>query len=75
MHPTKPGNVVNYLRFGRVSLVYMTKDESEVGRFNIDTRSWDVLSGADELALRKAIRISKGEAAPDVVFAPVSVSN
>jgi len=53
----------------------MTKDESEVGRFNIDTRSWDVLSGADELALRKAIRISKGEAAPDVVFAPVSVSN
>jgi len=68
MHPTKPGNVVNYLRFGRVSLVYMTKDESEVGRYNIDTRSWDALSGADELALRKAIRISKGEAAPDVVF-------
>ena len=75
MHPTKPGNVVNYLRFGRVSLVYMTKDESEVGRYNIDTRSWDVLNGADALALRKAIRISKGEAAPDVVFAPVSVAN
>lgn len=75
MHPTKPGNVVNYLRFGRVSLVYMTKDESEVGRYNIDTRSWDILNGADALALRKAIRISKGEAAPDVVFAPVSVAN
>lgn len=75
MHPTKPGNVVNFLRFGRVALIYMTKDESEVGRYNIDTRTWDVLSGADALALRKAIRISKGEAAPDVVFAPVSVSN
>lgn len=75
MHPTKPGNVVNFLRFGRVSLVYMTKDESEVGRYNLDTKSWDVVSGADALALRKAIRISKGEAAPDVVFAPVSVSN
>lgn len=74
MHPTKPGNVVNFLRFGRVSLVYMTKDESEVGRYNLDTKSWDVLSGADALALRKAIRISRGEAAPDVVFAPVSVS-
>jgi len=46
----------------------MTKDESEVGRYNIDTKSWDVVSGADALALRKAIRISKGEAAPDVVF-------
>jgi hypothetical protein len=75
MHPTKPGNVVNFLRFGRVSLVYMTKDESEVGRYNLDTQSWDVVTGADALALRKAIRISKGEAAPDVVFAPVMVSN
>jgi hypothetical protein len=53
----------------------MTKDESEVGRYNIDTQSWDVVTGADALALRKAIRISKGEAAPDVVFAPVMVSN
>jgi len=75
MHPTKPGNVVNFLRFGRVSLIYMTKDESEVGRYNLDTKSWDILSGADALALRKAIRISRGEAAPDVVFAPVSVGN
>ena len=75
MHPTRPGNVVNFLRFGRVSLVYMTKDESEVGRYNLETSSWDVLKGADALALRKAIRISKGEAAPDVVFAPVTVSN
>ena len=75
MHPTRPGNVVNFLRFGRVSLVYMTKDESEVGRYNLENRSWDILKGADALALRKAIRISKGEAAPDVVFAPVTVSN
>jgi hypothetical protein len=75
MHPTKPGNVVNFLRFGRVALVYMTKDESEVGRYNLETRSWDVLNGADALALRKAIRISRGEAAPDVVFAPVSIAN
>jgi hypothetical protein len=53
----------------------MTKDESEVGRYNLESGSWDVLKGADALALRKAIRISKGEAAPDVVFAPVTVSN
>ena len=53
----------------------MTKDESEVGRYNIDTRSWDALTGVDAIALRQAVRISKGEAAPDVVFAPVSVAN
>ena len=75
MHPTKPGNVVNFLRFGRVALLYMTKDESEVGRYNLETKSWDALSGADAIALRQAVRISKGEAAPNIVYAPVSVGN
>ena len=74
-HPSKPGNVVNFLRFGRVALLYMTKDESEVGRYNLETRSWDVLTGADAIALRQAVRISKGEAAPNIVYAPVSVGN
>ena len=53
----------------------MTKDESEVGRYNLETRSWDVLTGADAIALRQAVRISKGEAAPNIVYAPVSVGN
>ena len=74
-HPTKPGNVVNFLRFGRVALLYMSKDESEIGRYNLETRSWDALSGADAIALRQAVRISKGEAAPNIVYAPVSVGN
>ena len=74
-HPSKPGSVVNFLRFGRVALLYMTKDESEVGRYNLETRSWDVLTGADAIALRQAVRISKGEAAPNIVYAPVSVGN
>lgn len=75
MHPTKAGNIVNFLRFGRVALLYMSKDESEVGRYNIETRTWDSLTGADAIALRQAVRISKGEAAPDIVYAPVSVGN
>jgi len=75
VHPTKPGNVVNFIRFGRTSLVYVTKDETEVARYNLENQSWDVLSGADALAMRQAIRIAKGEAAPDIVYAPVTVSN
>jgi len=53
-HPERAGNVVNFLRFGRASFVYMTKDESEIAR-----------------SMRKAIRVAKGEAAPDIVYAPV----
>ena len=54
-HPTRPGNVVNFLRFGRTSLVYMTKDETEVARYNTESRSWDVLNGADALEMRLSL--------------------
>lgn len=70
-HPTKPGNIVNFLRFGRTALVYMTKDETELARYN--NGSWEALSGDNALNMRKAIRVAKGEAAPDVVYAPVTV--
>ncbi len=74
-HPTRPGNVVNFLRFGRTALVYMTKDESEIARYDTESKSWETLSGADALQMRQAIRIAKGEAAPGIVYAPISVSN
>lgn len=74
-HPTKPGNIVNFVRFGRVALVYMTKAEDEVARYNMSTKAWDQLSTGDALSLRQAIRIAKGEAAPEMVTAPVFAGN
>lgn len=71
-HPSRPGNVVNFIRFGRTSLVYVTKDESEIARYDLASNSWEVLEGADALAMRQATRVSKGEAAPEVIYAPVS---
>ena len=73
-HPTKPGNVVNFIRFGRTALVYVSKDEKEIARYNLETGSWEPLKGADEIQMRQATRIAKGEAAPGIVFAPVSVN-
>ncbi|MBC6411533.1 MAG: DUF3450 domain-containing protein [Hyphomonadaceae bacterium] len=70
-HPTRPGNVVNFVRFGRVAFVYMTKDESEIARYNMDTGEWDRLTGNKAIDMRQAIRIANGEAAPRVVTAPV----
>jgi len=72
-HPTRPGNVVNFVRFGRTSLVYMSKDESEIARYNLATGDWDELSGADSIQFRQAIRIAKGEAAPNLIYAPVEI--
>ena len=75
VHPTRPGNIVNFLRFGRTSLLYISIDETEIARYNISTKSWDSVDGGEALALRKAIRIANGEAAPDMVYAPVIVGN
>ena len=72
-HPTRPGNVVNFVRFGRTSLVFMSKDESEISRYNLATGEWDELSGADAIQFRQAIRIAKGEAAPNLIYAPVEI--
>jgi len=74
-HPKKPGNVVNFIRFGRTSLVYVSKDESEIAIYNLAKEDWDVLDGANAIQLRQAIRIAKGEAAPGLVFAPVLIGN
>ena len=72
-HPSKPGNVVNFIRYGRVALVYVTKDETEMARYNMKSKQWEPLTGADSIEMRKAIRIALGESAPDMVTAPVIV--
>lgn len=74
-HPTTAGNVVNFIRFGRTSLVYISKDEKDIGIYNLGSKSWQNLEGADSIQLRQAIRIAKGEAAPGLVFAPVLTGN
>jgi len=72
-HPTRPGNVVNFIRFGRTSLVYVTKDETEIAKYNLEDGGWQVLDGADALAMRQAIRIARGEADPGIVYARVTI--
>jgi len=72
-HPSKAGNVVNYIRFGRVALVYMSKDEAEIARYNMATKEWDQLDGGKAIEMRQAIRLAKSEAAPTMVTVPVII--
>jgi len=74
-HPKRPGNVVNFIRFGRTSFVYVSKDESEIAVYDLEAGDWRNLEGANAIQLRQAIRIAKGEAAPGLVFAPVLTGN
>jgi len=66
------GNVtVNYYRFGRVTFVYQSLDESTADYWDNNSRSWKPLDDSYRIPIRKGIRIANRETNPDLVILPV----
>lgn len=64
---------VDFLRIGRVSLVYQTTDGKESGVWNSETKSWDTLPSGDyATAIRKGVRIAKKQATIELLNMPVA---
>lgn len=64
---------VDFLRVGRVSLVYQTTDGEESGVWNSSTQSWDPLPSGDYAsAIRKGVRIAKKQATIELLNMPVA---
>ena len=64
---------VDFLRVGRVSLVYQTTDGKESGVLNVSTQSWDPLPSGDyATAIRKGVRIAKKQATIELLNMPVA---
>lgn len=63
--------IVDYLLIGRVSWVYMTKDESRLGVWNAEAGQWDNLPGSYRGDIRQALRMARETATPNVFLAPV----
>jgi len=62
---------VDYLRFGRIALIYQTLDESQAGIWDQSTRSWVALDDGYASSIRQALRIARKQAAPDLVNLPL----
>lgn len=62
---------VDFLRFGRVALIYQTLDESEAGIWDQTNRSWVPLDDEYSSSIRQALRIARKQAAPDLVTLPL----
>lgn len=62
---------VDFLRFGRIALVYQTLDESEAGTWNQQTRTWQSLDSSYRSAIRQGLRIARKQAAPDLIHLPL----
>ncbi len=63
---------VDFLRIGRIALIYQTLDGKEAGVWDNDSRSWKPLS-SDEYrnAITQGLRIARKQAAPDLLKLPV----
>jgi hypothetical protein len=64
---------VDFLRFGRIALVYQTLDGMEAGVWNQAKQGWDPLDASYRTAIRQGLRIARKQAAPDLIRLPLPV--
>ncbi len=62
---------VDFLRFGRVVLVYQTLDGEESGVWNRKKGGWETLGSEYRVSIAQGLRIARKQAAPDLLRLPV----
>ena len=63
---------VDFLRVGRVSFIYQTRDGSQLGQWDQTTGQWQTLSQDYRLGINKALRIARKQLAPDLIMVPLT---
>lgn len=62
---------VDFLRIGRVALLYQTLDGEETGAWDTASGGWTLLSSAYRPSVREGLRIARKQVAPDLLYIPV----
>ncbi len=62
---------VEFLRVGRIGLMYQSLDGSEIGAWNKETEEWEPLGGLYSRDLRQALKVAKKQAAPEMLTLPM----
>ena len=62
---------VDFLRFGRIVLIYRTLDGDEVGIWDRDQAQWTRLDNNYRTAVRQGLRIAQKQAAPNLLRLPI----
>lgn len=64
--------MVEFLRVGRVALLYQTVDMNESGRWDPQAKSWAVLGDEYRRPIRDGLRMANKQTAPDLIRVPVA---
>ena len=62
---------VDFLRFGRLVLVYQTLDGDESGVWDQQSREWVLLDDSYRSSIRAGLRIARKQLAPDLIRLPL----
>jgi len=65
-------NTVDFLRFGRLGLYYLTLDGNQAGYWMRKEKRWETLPDSYRSSILQGLRIAKKQAAPDLLKLPVS---
>ncbi|MBM3515101.1 MAG: DUF3450 domain-containing protein [Alphaproteobacteria bacterium] len=65
---------VEFLRLGRVGLFYRTLDDSEVGRWNKDSKAFEAIDAGYLSGIKAGIAVARQQVAPDLVYVPVDAA-
>jgi len=65
---------VDFLRIGRVAFIYKTLDDSELSRWNRQTRAWESLDNDYLVDVKRGLSIARQQVAPDLVLLPIEAA-
>ena len=63
---------MDFLRVGRIALLYQTPDGQQAGAWDQKQRTWVQLPSEYRDAIRKGVRIARKQTAPDLIRIPVA---
>jgi len=62
---------VDFLRVGRIALVYLTLDGQEAGAWEQDTHEWVPLDSSYINGIKQGLRVARKQAAPELIRVPL----
>lgn len=62
---------VDFLRIGRIALVYLTLDGRETGAWDQEKREWVMLPSSHIGGIKQGLRVARKQAAPELIRVPL----